>query len=150
MKTFILNSKFLILISAVFLVLVLYIMSNKAGERRILRINEAEISVEIADNLPEQARGLAGRDRLCENCGMLFTYRQAQIQNFWMKGMKFPLDIIFIKQNKIVDIAENVPVPDKEVPQVTSKQEADMVLEVNAGFVRKHLIKTGDALTRVF
>lgn len=94
----------------------------------------------------EQILGLSGRSSLCALCGMVFVFRQAQIQNFWMKEMKFPLDMIFIRDHKVVEIVENVPVkkPAGETPRVRSQEPADMVLEVNAGFVVKNHVALGD------
>lgn len=144
MRSLILNSRFLILISALLIILIFY-FTNNMNESTVLKINDMEISVEIADDLPEQTMGLSGRDSLCEDCGMLFVYRDPQIQRFWMKDMKFPLDFIFIKENKVVDIFEDIPVPvDSEIPRIQSREPADMVLEVNKGFVERNSIRVGD------
>ena len=108
-----------------------------------------QIQIEIADNLAKQVQGLSGRDSLCENCGMLFVYANPQILRFWMKDMKFPLDIIFIKDQKVSEIFEYVPVPQpgKEIPWVQSSEYTNAVLEVNAGFVSTNRIKISDPVS---
>ena len=117
---------------------------ERVGEgRKTLKIGSTKITVEIADSLPEQIQGLSGKESLCANCGMLFVYPSAKFQTFWMKGMNFPLDIIFIRENNILEIVENLPtrVLGQSIPTITSRFAADRVLEVNAGFVRRHKIK---------
>lgn len=113
-----------------------------------LELEHVFLDIEIADGPQEQIKGLSGRNSLCETCGMLFVYKEPQIREFWMKGMKFPLDMIFIRDGKVVEIAENAPalVPGFPIPKMRSQVEADMVLEVNAGFAAKAGIKVGDPL----
>src|SRR6266550_6083274 len=74
-------------------------------------IDKHTFSVEIANTTVEQQQGLSGRNSLPQDQGMLFVFKKADLYAFWMKGMKFPLDMIFIKDNKIVSISQNVPVP---------------------------------------
>ena len=59
--------------------------------------------------------------------------------------MKFPIDIIWINNDKIVQITKNADLTQaKNIPTYTPKQKASKVLEVNAGFCEKHNIKVGD------
>lgn len=112
----------------------------------ILKINNTEIQIEIADELSEQIQGLSGRASLCAACGMLFTYHNAQIRDFWMKDMRFSLDFVFIRDGLVVEMLENAPKPvaDQPIFRIQSRNPADMVLEVNAGFVKKNGIAAGD------
>ncbi|MEA3398140.1 MAG: DUF192 domain-containing protein [Patescibacteria group bacterium] len=108
-------------------------------------INGQIINVEIADKPAEQIQGLSDRENLAENSGMLFIFENKQIRNFWMKNMHFPLDIIWISDNNIVNISQNLP-PEKQSPKnnYSSKQPVNYVLEINAGMVEKYKIKIGD------
>jgi uncharacterized protein len=66
-----------------------------------------------------------------------------------MKNTLISLDMIFVDSNlKIVDIKENVPpcAQGDECPLYPSKERAQYVLEVNAGFVQENGIKRGDRL----
>src|SRR3989344_3544600 len=65
---------------------------NKKESFLILRIGENKFSVEIVDTVIAQALGLSGRPSLPENQGMLFVFDGLAIRNFWMAGMRFPLD----------------------------------------------------------
>jgi len=70
-----------------------------------------------------------------------------------MKDVKFPLDLIFIKDETIVDILENVPtVSENEasIPIYEPVGEVDKVLEVNAGFARPKNIKPGDVIELIY
>jgi uncharacterized membrane protein (UPF0127 family) len=61
-----------------------------------------------------------------------------------MKNMKFPIDIIFIQNNKIVDVFQNVPVSTNDnLPVYTTKTKANKVLEINASLAKKYNIKIG-------
>jgi uncharacterized membrane protein (UPF0127 family) len=69
-----------------------------------------------------------------------------------MKNTLIPLDMIFVNgSSKIIEIKENVPpcVQD-ECPTYPSKEPAQYVLEVNAGFVQEKGIKVGDRLVAGF
>lgn len=117
------------------------------SDKSNLSVGSAKLNVEIADTLPKQMQGLSGRDSLCENCGMLFVYDRPMLQNFWMPGMKFPLDFIFIRDGKIMEFVENVqPMSDYGVTRIQSREPADMVLEVNRGLIRAQGINIGDTV----
>ena len=81
---------------------------------------------------------------------MVFAYRNPEIRTFNMRGMKFPLDMIFIRGGVIVEMRLNIPVPlpDRQPVSVQSREDADMVVEVNAGFVFDHNLKIGDEAVR--
>ena len=112
-----------------------------------LEINGTKITAEIAKTPKEVARGLSGRDSLGETAGMLFYLGERKIATFWMKSMRFSLDIIWIDKGIIAYIVENAPIPTQEnVPIFTPDKLATHVLEVNAGFVSEHNIKIGDRL----
>lgn len=93
----------------------------------------------------EHAHGLSGQPSLPEDRGMLFVFRDASRRVFWMDGMHFPIDMIFIRQNKIVEIASDMSPPvDREYP-VTHESAvlSDMVFEVPAGTAEKNSWKIG-------
>lgn len=118
---------------------------------KTLQINGAILQVELADTPSKRSKGLGGKESLGENEGMLFTFTKLDKYPFWMKGLSFPLDFVWIKGTEVVDVSENVPQPspgqsDKDLPIYSSKVEVDKVLEVNAGMVKKLNIKIGDMI----
>ena len=118
----------------------------------IIKINETIFEVEVADTILGRAKGLSGRKTLEENKGMLFLFKEPSKQSFWMAGMNFPLDIIWISGNEIVDISKNIQPPSVswrsgELPAIVSpSMEVDKVLEIPAGSADKFDIKAGDKL----
>jgi uncharacterized membrane protein (UPF0127 family) len=115
--------------------------------KKYLRINTTDVLVEIAQTDATRARGLGNRDSLPDNTGMLFVFDDAKRWDFWMEGMRFGLDFIWIDSNKIVDISEKVPPPYKtgNTPVfVKPIAPVKYVLEVNEGWIKKHSIKIND------
>jgi len=109
-----------------------------------LIINDKVINIEIADTAEKISKGLGERESLPEDNGMLFIFKDKRQYGFWMKGMQFPLDIIWIDDNKIADISKNLPV---EVDNLTTYKPitpVNYILEVNAGYADEHDIKIGD------
>lgn len=102
----------------------------------LLITDNGPITVELAETADEQRQGLSFRNGLASSEGMLFVYPVAEKQFFWMYGMKFPIDIVFLKDNKIISLASSVPPPTRTsgIPWVIrSAGDADMVLELPAG-----------------
>lgn len=112
-------------------------------------INNQTFQVEVADTREERARGLSGRKKLGEKKSMLFVFEEAGFHTFWMKDMEFNLDIIFIKDDKIVTIYKNIEQPGKDISgleQYRSKEPVNLVLEVNSGLSDKYDFKEGDSV----
>lgn len=129
-------------------------LPQKAAATTPLTIGTTNVNVEIANTPELRKQGLSGRSSLATDSGMLFVYASPSAYTFWMKGMKFPLDLIWIKSGKVVDIITNAPVPDPKasddsLPRFLSNQPVDTVLEVNSGFVQKNGIVTGDSVQLV-
>ncbi len=115
-------------------------------EKPVAVINGIEIELDVVRTPEEQTRGLSGRESLEANTGMLFVYETPAIPGFWMKEMNFPIDIIWIDENKkIIDITENL-VPET-FPQVFYPHSQILyVLEVNAGWAKNHNASMDDTV----
>lgn len=116
-----------------------------------ITIDGTRINIETANTPAARRLGLGGRDSLATNSGMLFVFDQEGTQTFWMKGMHFPLDFIWIRSNKVVDITKNAlpptkDQPDSQLPLYIPREPVTKVLEVNSGFVDAHDIKIGDKI----
>lgn len=100
--------------------------------------------VSLADSDSERQQGLSGRDFLAEDEGMLFVFEEPGRHGFWMNGMKFPLDFIWISGDRVVGTTETAPVTQMDIKP---PQSIDRVLEVNSGFVARNKIKIGDKVS---
>ena len=132
-KTFILA---FLALSVIIIGISYFINNSTSNSRKACISDKACFNVEIADTLSEREMGLSGRDSMDNNSGMLFIFQEEEMPGFWMKDMKFSLDIIWIDSDlKIVGIEknlqpcqaiENCPVfyPDKKIMYV---------LEINFG-----------------
>ena len=110
-----------------------------------------KLSVELATTQVQREKGLSGRESLCRGCGLLFVFDQPGIYSFWMRRMYFDIDILWIIDDRVVDITFAAKAPPKEefvAPKTVyqSKFPVNKVLEVNAGWVEKNGIKTGDVV----
>jgi uncharacterized membrane protein (UPF0127 family) len=113
-----------------------------------VKIKDITIPVETASGVHQIARGLSGRDSLQQDSGMLFLFDRKYYYNFWMRGMRFPIDIAMIDNGEIVDAFESVQPPRDSTPSRLAKYSpsvpVDVVLEVNAGFLDRNGINVGD------
>lgn len=101
-----------------------------------------EVSVELALEPPHRARGLMYRTRMPANDGMLFSWTEAEVQTFWMRNTCIPLDMLFIaKDGTVAGILEQVPTMNDAPRAVPCPVR--YVLEVNAGWTRKHRVRAG-------
>ncbi len=110
----------------------------------VAEINNHKFTIEIADEPREQSKGLGNREKLCDNCGMLFLFDKPGRYAFWMKDMKFPLDFVWIAGDKIININKNIAPDYSET--LKPKILVDKVLEVNAGVCEKYKIEIGDEI----
>ncbi|MDR3559740.1 MAG: DUF192 domain-containing protein [Candidatus Pacebacteria bacterium] len=108
-------------------------------------INGQKFSASLATTPAERQKGLGDRDSLCRNCAMLFKFEKKGDYMFWMKDMRFDLDIIWIADGKIVYIAKDIS--HEALNTIDPKTPADNVLEINAGLAERYGFKIGDAIS---
>lgn len=131
------------------IVLPRYVDEKRSYEERKLKVGEQILTVEIAGTESQMEKGLGDRDSLSVDSGMIFLYPREVVPRYWMKGMRFDIDIIWIQDNQIVDISADVRAPDNassDLPFYVPKQPVTMVLEVNAGYAKKYNLKVGDSV----
>jgi len=113
-------------------------------------VGSVKVLVDVADTPALREQGLSGRKSLEKGEGMLFVFDTPGIYSFWMKDMNFPIDIIWINQNKkIVYIKENVT-PGSFPQAFASTENAQYVLEVPAGFSARNNVQVGDIIDLVY
>jgi len=110
-----------------------------------VEIGSQRVAVELAVTIAEQSRGLGYRDGLAWGSGMYFPYDRPGFYTFWMKGMRFPIDIVWIRNGRIVDLHQDVPFePGGNGPTLRPRQIVDAVLEVPAGYAAASGWRIGD------
>lgn len=103
----------------------------------------AEVRAEVADKREELSQGLMHRRSLPQDQGMLFVFPREGNYAFWMKNTLIPLDMIFINEaRQIVGVVENAQ-PHTTEPRAVAAPSR-FVLEVNAGWVKRHRVAVGD------
>ena len=75
---------------------------------------------------------------------------QSSAPRIWMKGMRFPLDLVWINDGRVVDVSANVPdqpgTPDAQLPIYSPSNPANRVLEVNSGWAERNGVEPGDTV----
>ena len=116
-----------------------------------LTIGNHKVNIEIAADEESRNLGLGGRHILDPNDGMLFVFDSPSEYSFWMKGMHFDLDFIWIKDGHVVEITSNVPAEPNAAESALKIYKpavsVNQVLEVNAGWSERNQIKIGDSAT---
>lgn len=104
------------------------------------------IDVELAREPDQRSRGLMYRTSMPEGHGMLFSWEgREQQQTFWMHNTCIPLDMLFVASDgTITGILEQVPTLNDD-PRTIPCPVAH-VLEVNAGYCRRHGVVAGQKL----
>lgn len=121
-----------ILVVLFFIGLFLFVHSRNAkNSPRSVSIEGQVYTLEIADTDQKRGKGLGERDSICETCGMLFVFETRGQYAFWMKDMRFPLDIIWLLGDRVVFVQHDVS-PDF-AGILHPAVNADTVLELNAG-----------------
>jgi uncharacterized membrane protein (UPF0127 family) len=113
-----------------------------------LTIGDASLQVAFAVTGEEQERGLSGTENLAPGTGMLFVFPAETTPSFWMKDMRYPIDMIWIDASRqVVDSTENA-LPES-YPDTTFSPRVPVryVLEVPAGFFAEQGIMIGDTVS---
>lgn len=139
------NKLFLVLVPILILVVAgtffynLYQFSRPTAEIRGHKFN-----LLVAKTDKDKQIGLSKTKTLLQDKGMIFIFDKPGIYSFWMKDMKFPLDIIFINDNKIVTIYKNLPINNLTIH--SPSENTDKVLEINANLADKYGFSVGDTV----
>ena len=113
----------------------------------ILKAPEASYRLTVAKTATEQATGLGNLSSLPLNQGMLFPFTSAGERCFWMKDMRFPLDIIWLNPDKKVVAVLDDALPSSYPSTFCPKQPAQYVIELNANQSEVAGIKAGQTVS---
>jgi len=134
--------------------------SARRGFARV-ELKDARLLVEVARDPAAHAKGLSERSAIPELGGMLFLFDKPDHYSMWMKEMRFPIDIFWVRNGMVVDLEEEVAPPLQDglpssrqsglpsrgqsfLPIYRPDVPADMVLETRAGVAKKYRITIGD------
>ena len=118
--------------------------SEAVSSTRTVYIGSQAIKVIVAQTPEERQKGLSGREGLGANEGMLFVFPTDGLWGFWMKDMRFSIDILWLSADgTIIYIAPNVS-PDTYPQTFEPPAPARYVLELPAGYVAYHDVNIGD------
>jgi uncharacterized membrane protein (UPF0127 family) len=108
-------------------------------------VNGIHLVADIASTNDQRSKGLAVKDDLKESEAMLFVFSKENEYGFWMKGMKFPIDIIWLDNNReVVHVEHSLePCGPDSCPTYKPDSEALYVLETVAGFAEEHNVLRG-------
>jgi uncharacterized membrane protein (UPF0127 family) len=104
-----------------------------------IKIANKEIPILIAITSDEQATGLMYRDPPLP--AMAFVYSRPWNNQFWMKNVSAPLDIIFCNGGKIVSIRKGLPY---STAIIDSGVPSDLVVELPEGTCKENDFQVGD------
>lgn len=114
-------------------------------ERRIIKVGEHQLEVEVVSSAESTAQGLSGRESIGAD-GMLFVFPEKRVHRFWMPDMQFDLDMVWISDGKVVGVTAHVPKPRENqvsLPTYSSEVPVNRVLELPAGKAKELSIEPG-------
>lgn len=113
--------------------------------RKLTFPTDATLQAEVADTAVKRQSGLMFRKSLPQDHGMLFIFEQPDFYRFWMKNCLFPIDMIWLDQNKrIVSVTSNAPpCLSDPCPTYQPASKALYVIETVAGFANENGLRPG-------
>jgi len=133
------------------LLFTLIVCSAETGEKKFVKIflpDGFAVTAELAVTDEERQLGLMFREKINPDQGMLFIFEEEGIHSFWMRNMRFSIDILWLDKDKRIVHVERVVPPCKELPcpSYSSEYSAKYVLELKAGSADEHKLKMFDRL----
>jgi hypothetical protein len=109
------------------------------------------IPVEVADTAATREHGLSGRLSLAQDTGLVLAWTMPTEAMIWMPDMNFAIDVIFVRDEKVVAIYPNAqPCPkDGPCPTFGPATGVNYVLEAPTGSATRWNLKIGDAINLV-
>ena len=121
-------------------------VANSSYVQKDITIHGEKVRVDIADTSPLREQGLSGRAPLAPRTGMLFVFPQDGHYAFWMKDMRFSIDIVWLASDgSVVGFFENVA-PESYPKSYAPQGDARYVVELPGGYVHTHGVKVGDRI----
>lgn len=121
-------------------------------------IADETFKLEVAADEKSRAKGLMGREKIDEHAGMIFIYKRAQVQSFWMKNCLIDIDLLYLdgrgrivsmhKMKKEPPRGENESVIEYErrLKRYPSRRPAQFIIELKAGWIDRLKPKVGETI----
>lgn len=140
----------LVLLVAIIIVAAGFKIYSSLWTERTVRLGGEDLRVLVADTPSHRAAGWSNRKDMGRYGGMLFVFPASGQHTMVMREMLFPLDIIWIDDRRIVDMAPNLaPEREKSEAELTlysARLPSTLVLELPVGFIGAHGLKIGDTI----
>lgn len=117
--------------------------SSQTFSENTIVIGGKSLVVERARTPNEWAHGLMDRESLPKNNGMLFIFPETGVRTFWNQRTLISLDIIWIRDDRVIGVSQLPRVQDQGIVEVSSPKPVNFVLEVNAGWAKENNIQVG-------
>jgi len=136
------------ILRVIFVILFMLILGGvglvMSDQPQTLYINDQTFSFVVADSQEERAQGLSGQNSLPSDEVLVFIFPDSDFHGIWMKDMNFPIDIIWLNEQKqVVDFEGNV-LPDTYPEIFLPDAPAKYVVEANAGVTESLNLAVGD------
>ena len=118
--------------------------SDTASTTTSILIKDRAVQVVVADTPERREQGLSGWAGLPEDTGMLFVFDEDDYHAFWMKEMRFSIDIAWISRDGFIVHIEHDVSPQSFPAVFTPREEARYAVELPAGWVETYDVAAGD------
>lgn len=122
-------------------------VSTTPVRAQLVEIGGQRVLAEIVDTDELRSKGLGGRDDLKAGTGMLFVFPEDGLWSFWMKDMRFSIDIFWLSSDKSIVHMEKRVSPSTYPTSFSPKKPARFVLELPAGFAERFDVEVGDTVS---
>ncbi len=109
-----------------------------------LLIGRAAVHVELATTTAARELGLGDRDGLAPGSGMLFVFAGPAQHAFWMKDMRFTIDMVWLDAAGRVIYIQRAVSPATYPATFDAAEPSRYVLELPAGYAEAYTIEAGD------
>lgn len=141
---------FLGLLTGVLTVLFLVSLKPACPGSPFVEIGGTRFRAEYACTKEEQIQGLADisqEEWLSRADVMVFQFKDQRVRYFWMDGMRFPIDILWVRDGQIVKMEANLqhrPLSEDPVRMNSDPYLVETVIELPAGSIEQYGLTEGD------
>ncbi|MBI4407290.1 MAG: DUF192 domain-containing protein [Candidatus Kerfeldbacteria bacterium] len=109
----------------------------------VVRLADHDFTMSVADTPAKWKTGLGEVDQLAASQGMVFLFPGSEERTFWMKGVEYPIDIVWVNDSQVLGWVTATP---GDLTLYPSPGVVDMVLELPAGTAKDIGLTVGDTV----